>query len=301
MKSIIFLVSNCVFQIHMSTDAPFPSGQGITVEVQNDGICTIWFDRPQRKNAITTDMMVLLPKALQYAAQRKDVVVTVISGKGDFYCSGNDLSNFLPGPNTTFDPKEMAGRARDNVLALVSAFIDFPKVLVAAVNGPAIGVAVTTMLLCDLVYASDNATFHTPFVALAQSAEAASSFLFPYMMGLPKANDLLLCGRRLDAKEAFERNMLTAVIPASEFHKEVRRRCEELAKFSPNVLAQNKKIVRSHMREALHEVNRKECDVLYELWQSDDLINALTQFFQRQRVGSNEGGGGGAKKKPSKL
>jgi len=288
-------VSLCVSELSAMADAVLPSGSGITVEVR-DGICTIWFDRPQRKNALTTDMMGHLEKALHYAAQRKDVVITVISGKGDYYCSGNDLGNFLQDPN--MDPKVMAGRARDNVLAMVSAFIDFPKVLVAAVNGPAIGVAVTTMLLCDLVYASDSATFHTPFVALAQSAEAGSSYLFPYMMGLPKANELLLCGRRLDAKEAFERNMVTAVIPANEFHKEVRQRCEELAKFAPNVLAQNKKIVRSHMRDTLHEVNRKECDVLYELWQSEDLINALSQFFQRQRRDPNDTG---VKKKSSKL
>ena len=114
-------------------------------------------------------------------AEDDSVVVAVMTGSGDFYCSGNDLGNFM---NITPDQlAEHAVQGGDLLERYVNAYIDFPKPLIGVINGPAVGVAVTVLGLFDAVYATQSATFHTPFSALGQSPEGCSSDLFPKILG----------------------------------------------------------------------------------------------------------------------
>ncbi|XP_035751801.1 enoyl-CoA delta isomerase 2 isoform X2 [Egretta garzetta] len=154
----------------------------ILVTTKNN-ITKIMFNRPDRKNAINHKMYREIIKALEEAG-KDDCTIAVITGNGDYYSSGNDLNNF-----TNIQPGEMEKMAKDGALLLkefVGHFIDFPKPLIAVVNGPAIGICVTVLGLCDIVYASDRATFHSPFSQLGQSPEGCSSYLFPKIMGLAK-------------------------------------------------------------------------------------------------------------------
>merc|ERR1712054_237347 len=118
-------------------------------------------------------------EALSFASEDPSVAVTLVTGAGNYYSSGNDLSNFSRLQN----PTRTAAEAKDLLVEFVGSFIDHPKPLVAGVNGPAIGIAVTTLALCDAVYASSSATFHTPFRQLGQAPEGCSSYTFPYLMG----------------------------------------------------------------------------------------------------------------------
>ncbi|XP_009277457.1 PREDICTED: enoyl-CoA delta isomerase 2, mitochondrial isoform X4 [Aptenodytes forsteri] len=155
----------------------------ILVTTKNN-ITKIMFNRPDRKNAINHKMYREIIKALEEAG-KDDSTIAVITGNGDYYSSGNDLNNF-----TNIQPGEMEKMAKDGAVLLkefVGHFIDFPKPLIAVVNGPAIGISVTVLGLCDIVYASDRATFHSPFSQLGQSPEGCSSYLFPKIMGLPKS------------------------------------------------------------------------------------------------------------------
>ncbi|XP_045900993.1 enoyl-CoA delta isomerase 2-like isoform X3 [Micropterus dolomieu] len=167
-----------------------PAGSGTTYETllvtTEDGITTIKLNRPAKKNAITTEMYSEIMAALQQAA-KDDSVLTVFTGAGDFYSSGNDLSNFTKIPEGGVE--ESAKRGGELLSReYVKAYIDFPKPLVAVVNGPAVGIAVTVLGLFDLVYATERATFQTPFSQLGQSAEGCSSYTFPKIMGLAKVH-----------------------------------------------------------------------------------------------------------------
>ena len=155
-------------------------------------------NRPKKRNAITFEMYNEIQAALDEAAARDDVAVAVLTGSGEFYSSGNDLSNFANIPPE--GPAALAEQAGDVLEAFVDKFITFPKVLVAAVNGPAVGIPVTTLPLCDIVYASHTATFHTPFTSLGQSPEACSSVTFPAIFGQTRANEMLLFGRKISGE-----------------------------------------------------------------------------------------------------
>ena len=133
-------------------------------------------NRPKCLNAINLDMMHLLPNVFKDSVDDPNTKVTVITGEGSYYSSGNDLNNFSTIGFTVEEAGSLLSR-------FVQAFLDFPKPLVAAVNGPAIGIACTTLALCDAVYCTEEATFDTPFMKIGQSPEGCSSYLFPKIMG----------------------------------------------------------------------------------------------------------------------
>uniref|UniRef100_A0A4W6FVF1 Enoyl-CoA delta isomerase 2 n=1 Tax=Lates calcarifer TaxID=8187 RepID=A0A4W6FVF1_LATCA len=242
-----------------------------------DDITTIKLNRPAKKNAITTEMYNEIIAALEQAA-KDDSVITVFTGAGDFYCSGNDLTNFqLQGGGGV---EEMARRGGELLRKYVRAYIDFPKPLVAVVNGPAVGISVTVLGLFDLVYASERATFHTPFSQLGQSAEGCSSYTFPKMMGAAKASEMLMFNKKLTAAQACELALVTEVFPDSSFQSEVWTRLKAYAKLPRNSLAFSKQLIRSMEKERLYAVNDAEVECLIGRWMSDECFNAVMSFFQ---------------------
>lgn len=115
--------------------------------------------------------------ALAEADSRSDVTLAAVTGAGDFYCSGNDLNNFMG-----VDPSNMEKMARDSAVLLenfVKAFIDFSKPLVGVVNGPAVGVSVTTLGLFDIVYSTDKVSFLPTAINITASCEAESINALP--------------------------------------------------------------------------------------------------------------------------
>ncbi|XP_048448628.1 enoyl-CoA delta isomerase 2-like, partial [Rhincodon typus] len=153
-------------------------------------------------------------------------------GNGDYYCSGNDLSNF-----TDIGPEGIEQKSKNSGELLkryVSHYIDFPKPLIGVINGPAVGVAVTVLGLFDAVYATDKATFHAPFSKLGQSPEGCSSYTFPKIMGTSKANEILLFNKKLTAAQACELGLVTEVFPDSTFQKEVWKKLHAYAKLPKN-------------------------------------------------------------------
>ncbi|XP_069769604.1 enoyl-CoA delta isomerase 2 isoform X5 [Narcine bancroftii] len=227
----------------------------------------------------TSKMYEEIMKALEQAA-KDDSALTVFTGKGDHYCSGNDLSNF-----TDIGPEGMEQKSKNSgglLKRYISHYIDFPKPLIGVINGPAVGVAVTVLGLFDIVYSTDKATFHTPFSQLGQSPEGCSSYTFPKIMGTAKANEVLLFNKILTAAQACELGLVTEVFPDSTFQKEVWKRLHIYAKLPKNSLALSKQLIRGVEKETLHAVNAQECERLVERWLSEDCMSAIMNFFEKK-------------------
>ncbi|XP_035981116.1 enoyl-CoA delta isomerase 2, mitochondrial [Fundulus heteroclitus] len=258
-----------------------PAGSGATYQTllvtTEDDITTIKLNRPAKKNAITPEMYEEIIAALEQATN-DDSKFAVFTGAGDFYCSGNDLSNFTKIPEGGV--QEMARQGGELLRRYVRAYIDFPKPLVAVVNGPAVGISVTVLGLFDLVYATERATFHTPFSQLGQSAEGCSSYTFPRIMGPSKASELLLFNKKLTATQACELGLITEVFPDSSFQSEVWARLKAYARLPPQSLALSKQLIRSMDKQHLYAVNDAEVERLMERWTSEECFNAVMSFFQ---------------------
>ncbi|XP_042870357.1 enoyl-CoA delta isomerase 2-like [Penaeus japonicus] len=261
------------------------------VEVVKDGVYIIRFNRPKKKNAFNDKIMLGLAPALERAAANPEAAIVVVTGTGDYFTSGNDLSNFTKGGGSGGSgASEGKGETNLELLAkaangsfnrLVKALIDFPKPLVAIVNGPAVGIGVTMLGLCDVVYASNRAVFHTPFVSLAQAPEGCSSYLFPRIMGPGKAAEMLLFGKKMTAEEACNLGLVTEVFP-DEHMDQIWPRLHQWAKLPPIAMQRAKNLMRSHLKDKLHEVNDLECKRLAESWTTEEFMTAIMTFFTRK-------------------
>ncbi|XP_013918393.1 PREDICTED: enoyl-CoA delta isomerase 2, mitochondrial [Thamnophis sirtalis] len=281
-QSYIELVSSLVPAETSPVNEISPGSTSIyeTIEVTTkDNITKIMFNRPKKKNAISIKMYNEIMKALEEAG-KDDSAITVLTGNGNYYCSGNDLNNF-----TQISPggaEETAKNSAEMLKNFVQHFIDFPKPLIAVVNGPAVGISVTVLGLFDIVYATDQATFHTPFSTLGQCPEGCSSYTFPKLMGLAKATEMLLFNKKLTAAEACSQGLVTEVFPDSTFQKEVWARLKAYANLPKKSLAVSKQLIRNMEKEKLYEVNSQECECLVERWLSEECMNAIMSFLQKK-------------------
>jgi enoyl-CoA hydratase/carnithine racemase len=174
-------------------------------------VLTLTFNRLDKKNALTAAMYAGLADALNTAATDDAVRVVVLQGSTECFTAGNDLSDFLNNP-----PKQVEGEPTPHVFRFLEALRVFPKPLLAAVSGPAVGIGTTMLLHCDLVYAGDNAAFSLPFVNLGLCPEAGASLLLPQQIGYLRAAEKLMLGEAFYAEEALEMGLVNRILPPTE-------------------------------------------------------------------------------------
>ncbi|PQM48026.1 2,3-dehydroadipyl-CoA hydratase [Mycobacterium talmoniae] len=165
-------------------------------------VVTIRLNRPDKRNAITAAMYTALADAL-IAAEASAAAVVVLTGAGGAFTAGNDLQDMRDNPPVGDNPPPVR---------FLAALTGLRAVLVAAVDGPAIGVGTTVLLHCDFVYATARSTFRLPFVDLGLVPEAASTLLLPRLVGHQRAAELMLFGERFDAATAANVGIVTAVV-----------------------------------------------------------------------------------------
>ncbi|OYQ39049.1 enoyl-CoA hydratase [Rhodoferax sp. TH121] len=184
------------------------------------GITTITLNRVEKKNSFTQAMYAACADALDAARDDAAVRVVVFQGDATVFSAGNDIGDFLSN----------APKAQDApVFRFLRALAAFPKPIIAAVCGPAVGIGTTMLFHCDLVYAGDNAAFSMPFVNLGLCPEAASSLLVPQMMGYHRAAEALLMGEPFMAEAALEVGLANRVVPPTEANAVAQAQARKLA------------------------------------------------------------------------
>ncbi len=232
-------------------------------------ILKIQLTRPQKKNALKPDMYHSMREAIENANDDTSVHVIYITGSEDSFSAGNDLMTFVQDPTST--------AAAEFIMAIAKA----QTPIVAAVNGLAVGVGVTMLLHCDLVYAVDSATFNFAFIDLGVVPEAASSYLLPQMVGQRRASELLMLGEKFDAQTAHKVGIINQVVSADDLASVAWSKAEQLASKPPQALRQTKMLLKRGNAQAVEETINHELGVFAERLVSEEAQAIMQTFLMR--------------------
>jgi enoyl-CoA hydratase/carnithine racemase len=204
------------------------------------GVLTLTLNRPEKKNALTREMYRALGEAIDGAEHDKDVRCVLIQANGDMFTAGNDISDFA----AVNAGEGRATEAREGGNPLLAALGRAKTPLVAAVNGRAVGVGVTMLLHCDLVFVAEDALLTTPFVNLALVPEAASSMLLPARIGHARAFAMFVLGEAVDGKTAAAWGIANAAVPPADLRARARAAADAVAARPPASVALTKALMR---------------------------------------------------------
>ena len=223
-----------------------------------DGIGTLTLNRPEKLNAYTTEMGEEVTAVLRAWRADPAVRAVVLTGAGRGFCAGVDLEHLKAhqaGANASKGPR--LGE-EDFLRKLPLELAEYPKPLIAAVNGAAIGVGVTMILPCDVRLASEEAKLGLAFVKLGILPGLGSTHLLPRIVGRAKALELVLSARTIPAREALEIGLVNAVLPAEKLLPAARELAASMAAHRPEVLAAAKAAVNYGAEHSLEEAMRNE-------------------------------------------
>ena len=238
------------------------------------GVLTVTINRLDKKNSLTSAMYGAMADALQAAADDASLRVVLLQGHETIFSAGNDIGDFLNQPPST---------PESPVFRFLHGIAQFPKPLVAAVCGPAVGVGTTMLFHCDLVYAGDNAAFSMPFVNLGLCPEAASSLLVPQMMGYHRAAEALLLGEPFMAEAALEVGLVNRVVPPTEANAVAQAQARKLAAKPLGSLMETKRLMKKGQTAQVLQQMGEEGASFGRLLRDPAAREAFTAFMEKRR------------------
>lgn len=242
-----------------------------------DGVLTLTIDRPERRNALDVAGARVLLAGLQAVAADPAVRCVVLTGEGQAFCAGADVSP---------DGREQASAAGAELLPVanevVRAVVTLPVPVVAVVRGPAAGVGMSLALACDLVLADEDAYFLSAFINIGLMPDGGASHFLPASMGRARAAAVAMLGERLPAREAHAAGLITSVWPAGELQAEVDRVVRRLAAAAPNAMAATKAALHAGAADALEAALRREQEGQDRLIGTPENVEGITAFLERR-------------------
>lgn len=238
------------------------------------GVMTITLNRLDRKNSITSAMYAVMADAIASAQEDAGVRALLIQGHETVFSAGNDIGDFLNKPPSGQDSP---------VFRFLRGIATFPKPLLAAVCGPAVGVGTTMLFHCDLVYAGDNAAFSMPFVNLGLCPEAASSLLVPQMLGYHRAAEALMLGEPFMAEAALEVGLVNRVLPPTEANAYANAQARKLAAKPLTSLVETKRLMKKGQQQEVLQQMHDEGASFSRMLTAPAAKEAFTAFMEKRK------------------
>jgi len=248
----------------------------------DDRIATITLNRPDKLNAWTVVMMGELIKAFDMADKDDDVLAIIMTGSGRGYCAGADLDpNNIPTRHKDVKPGEVP---RDTAGRFTLKVYDAKKPVIAAINGPAVGVGVTMTLPMDIRIASDTARFGFVFNRRGMVPEGCSTWFLPRILGFSQAAEWMLTGRVFSAQEALEGGLISKILPPEKLLSTAREMALEIVDNNSIISTALTRQMMWSMLGADHpmEAHKIESKCLHYMSQSRDFMEGVESFLQKR-------------------
>jgi len=212
-----------------------------------------------------------LASGLNNAAGDFGIRAVILTSESQHFTAGNDISDFMDNPPTG-DSSEVS--------QFLESLLNFPKPLIAAVKGNAIGVGTTMLLHCDVVVASQSAKFSMPFASLGLVPEAGSSFLFPQLVGYQRAARIFMTGESFDAPSAVEMGLVTSI--EDEPLTQAMKIAQQIADQPPQAIINTKALLKARTHDAVAAVMKAEFEIFAMALQSDEAMEAFMKFMSKK-------------------
>lgn len=251
-----------------------------TVNFQRSGSHAILrFNRPQRLNAVTEEVYDDLGRALDDALGNSSIRTILLAGEGRAFCAGADLKEHAAGARTESQQRDYARMEQQICLRLQT----MDKPCIAVVHGYALGAGAEIALSCDFVVTADDAQFGFPEIAIGTFIGGGLSATLPMLIGLRRAKELVMLGRRFTGKEAEQWGLVYKSAPIDRLWTEADRLADELAAMAPVPIAMAKRQLRLNGRLSLEEVMKTESESLFTCMKTDDWAEGVRAFNEKRR------------------
>ncbi len=246
---------------------------------RRDGVLVVTLDRPEKRNALTGEMYDTLRATMNDAREDGSVRAVLLQGAGDSFTAGNDLQDF-----GEQGKKRVASGEKAPAMKFIDDMVDFPKPVVAAVRGHAVGIGTTMLLHCDVVAASETASFSLPFVRLGLTPEFACSYILPLLAGRTQASHTLLLGEPFDRERARELGIVSMSCSDAELDEQAMATAQKLAALPPQAVRATKALINStFQQERMRDAIAAESKAFAAGLVSEEHQEAVAAFFEKRQ------------------
>ncbi|WP_074407548.1 enoyl-CoA hydratase-related protein [Aquimarina megaterium] len=250
----------------------------IELHIEN-GVARITLNRPDTFNSFNREMALLLQKTLDECNANDEVRAIMLIGNGKAFCAGQDLKE-VTSPELNPGFRKIL---EEHYNPIISRIRTIEKPIVAAVNGVAAGAGANIALACDIVVASEAASFIQAFSKIGLIPDSAGTFFLPRLIGFQKASALMMLGDKVSAKEAEQLGMIYKIFETETFEEEVTKLASKLAQMPTKALGLTKRLLNQSLVNTLEEQLVIESDLQIESAESEDYAEGVNAFIEKRK------------------
>ena len=252
--------------------------KSITTQIENK-VATLTLNRPEVFNSFNREMALLLQNELDECEKNPEVRAIVITGSGKAFCAGQDLKE-VTSPELNPGFKKIL---EEHYNPIIQRIRNIEKPIIGAINGVAAGAGANIALACDVVVASEYASFIQAFSKIGLVPDSAGTFFLPRLVGFQKASALMMLGDKVSATEAEKLGMIYKVVSSENFIEEVNNIASILANMPTKALGLTKRLLNNSMQNSLEEQLNLESELQIESAQSEDYAEGVDAFVNKRK------------------